>query len=309
MAPMEGVQRQHQRQHQHHHTRSPKLPGRARPPVHPVSHLDLPSPLHQARHSSLSHYEGLDFSSLRSDGDGGGDADTYTGEGGRPSIESVTRLRRKLRESLRLNALLHAEHDRNSKLLGDLRSLVGVGVSADVKVEGAGDEDEDATSSTATRPEIAQPGPLAFLREKASPLRDAGADTPLSTTTAFTLSQLQALRALSSSLRTMAPDLKPSGTDEEDDEEGHGDDGPAKRSWRRERLEYVESATRRHLEAVQGLELGRDGEVRDGEWQGEGRRLAGGEVEGLESVVALLSGENAGASSPNDVDEDRMDES
>ncbi|KLU93218.1 Mis12 domain-containing protein [Magnaporthiopsis poae ATCC 64411] len=87
-----------------------------------------------------------------------------------------------------------------------------------------------------------------------------------------------------------------------------------RRAWRTERLGYVEGAARKHLENVRGLDLGPGGEVRDGEWQGEGRSLARGEVEGLEKVVAALGG---GAGSTNQAqnpardgdDDDEMDES
>ena len=94
---------------------------------------------------------------------------------------------------------------------------------------------------------------------------------------------------------------------EAEEEGGEG----ARKSWRRERVEYVESATRRHLETVQGLELGKDGEVRDGEWQSEGRKLDKGEVEGLEGLVAALSGEGGPASAREGRagDDDAMDES
>ena len=71
------------------------------------------------------------------------------------------------------------------------------------------------------------------------------------------------------------------------------DESDTRKSWRRERLEYVETATRKHLENVRGLELGKNGEVRDGEWQGEGRGIAKEEVEGLERVVTFLSGNPA----------------
>jgi len=54
------------------------------------------------------------------------------------------------------------------------------------------------------------------------------------------------------------------------------------------------------LENVRGLELGEMGEVRDGEWQGEGRKLGKGEVDDLERVVGLV-GDNGGG--------DAMDES
>jgi kinetochore protein Mis12/MTW1 len=231
----------------------------------------------------LTHYEGLDFSAsdpAGEDGHGG------TTDSDKPTLESVGQLRRKLRESMRLNAMLHAEQERNARLLSDLRGLVGLGGDDANKVK-----DENADENSA--------GPFAFLHRQVAQLKDAGADTPLSTTTDFTLSQLQALRALSTSLRTMSPHLQPVSGDE-------GDSG--NRSWRRERLEYVEGATRRHLENVQGLELGKDGEVRDGEWQGEGRKLGKGEVEGLERVVAVLGGEGTAQNSTGD-DDDTMDES
>lgn len=229
----------------------------------------------------LSHYEGLDFSSEEETGQ---DANTNSDK---PTLESIGQLRRKLRESMRLNALLHAEQERNAKLLTDLRGLVGLGGDEGSKVK-----DEETQEKTS--------GPFAFLHQQVAQLKDAGADTPLSTTTDFTLLQLQALRALSTSLRTMSPHLLPTSGDE-------GDSGS--RSWRRERLDYVEGATRRHLENVQGLELGKDGEVRDGEWQGEGRRLGKGEVEGLERVVAVLGGEGPAASGSRGNDDDEMDES
>lgn len=63
------------------------------------------------------------------------------------------------------------------------------------------------------------------------------------------------------------------------------------KSWRRERLEYVEAQTRRLQTNARGLELGPQGDVRDGEWQEQGRRLAKGEVDALERIVALVGGE------------------
>lgn len=315
----------------------------------------------------LSHYEGLDFSSSAiptttntttttttntaaaenggedGDGNGNGNAEatavTVTAANpDLPTLEGINKLRRKLRESMRLNALLTAERARNERLLEDLRRVVGA-PSAGPAIK---NEPSSGNNSSSVPPEAATDGnnnnndtkqnnnnnnssPFGFLHKKGD-LTEAGPDTPLSTTTAFTLSQMEALRALSTSLRTMAPDLaaaattarttksqfrrrssrsrsrsrQPSSNDDDgDDDESDGEeDGEGrekkkkkKKSWRRERLEYVEGATRRHLETVQGLELGRDGEVRDGEWQGEGRTLARGEVEGLEKVVSLLGGE------------------
>ncbi|CRK22086.1 hypothetical protein BN1723_012565, partial [Verticillium longisporum] len=107
-----------------------------------------------------------------------------------------------------------------------------------------------------------------------------------------------ALRALSTSLTNLMPDLAGQGDENGDDDKRKG--------WRRERVEYVEVATRKHLENVRGLELGKNGEVRDGEWQGEGKKFAKGEVEGLENIAAALGGGSGEASSRK---EDEMDES
>ncbi|KAL0931935.1 mind kinetochore complex component [Colletotrichum truncatum] len=223
----------------------------------------------------LAHYDGLDFTA-------GAHEDA-------PTRESVEALRQKLQASQRLNVMLHAEQAKNAALLTKLKDLVGgkppgtrtsLG-AAEVKVESADDR-----------------APFQFLHNKGD-LTEGDAKTPITTTTAFNLSQLQALRALSTSLRNIMPDLKDPSSMEE---------GPEKnKSWRRERLEYVEGETRKHLETVRGLELGKDGEVRDGEWQGEGRKFAKGEVEGLESVVAALGGGVGG--SGEQADPDAMDES
>lgn len=224
----------------------------------------------------LGHYEGLNFDNLPAkapskDANGGAadddsmDVDTPD----RPTVESVNRLRRRLQASQKLNTMLHAEKARNDALLGELRSLVGrVGAGA-VK-----DEPQSQGGEAKPRP------PLAFLHDRGD-LTLADAKTPLTTTTAFSLSQLQALRSLSTSLSSILPSLQGGGGDE---------GGGARRTWRKERVEYVEGAARKHLEHVRGLELGSDGEVRDGEWQGEGRRFAGGEVAALEGVVNALAG-------------------
>ncbi|KAI1313624.1 Mis12 protein-domain-containing protein [Xylaria venustula] len=300
----------------------------------------------------LSHYEGLDFSSSASvrrrnnnnninnnnhDNDDGDNhaivpADT-------PTIESITALRRRLRESMRLNALLTAERARNDALLDDLRRIVGGDAASSalpqVKAEEASSPAQQRTDSTAevsTTTEKEKKSPFAFLHQKGDLASSGGgASAPLATTAAFTLSQMQALRALSTALSNALPDLKAStspagnGNEEGDEEEEQAGHSSRNRSWRRERAEYVEAATRRHLETMHGLELGRhgevrDGEVRDGEWQGPGRSLARGEVEGLERVVAMLGGDEHGngptpaaptssTSVPTDQDGERMDES
>ncbi|KAK1769150.1 Mis12 protein-domain-containing protein [Phialemonium atrogriseum] len=238
----------------------------------------------------LSHYNGLDFDAVaRRRGQGQGP----TKDSDSPSVDNVRRLRRRLQASQKLNGLLHAERARNDELLRELRSLVGTTTT--------GKADVDADAPAAPHP---HPPPLAFLRDQGA-LTEGDAETPLATTAAFTLSQLQALRALSTALRNVLPDLSGGGEEEDGGGGEGGSGGDRNKSWRRQRLEYVETATKRHLENVRGLELGRGGEVIDGEWQGEGRSVGRGEVEGLEKVVAILGpgpGHEAGKG-------DEMDES
>lgn len=236
----------------------------------------------------LGHYEGLSFDNLptktpdkgNNNDDGADSMDVDTPD--RPTVESVNRLRRRLQASQKLNTMLHAEKARNDALLGELRSLVGrVGAGAGAAVK------DESQAGGETKP------PLAFLHDRGD-LTLADANTPLTTTTAFSLSQLQALRALSTSLSSILPNLQGGG--------GGDEGGGARRTWRKERVEYVEGAARKHLEHVRGLELGRDGEVRDGEWQGEGKRFAGGEVAALEGVVNALAGSGGGGG------DEKMDE-
>jgi kinetochore protein Mis12/MTW1 len=222
----------------------------------------------------LGHYEGLDFDSLAKEGESGSD---------KPSIESVNGLRRKLLASQRLNAMLHAEKTKNEALLGELKGIVG-------RPATKRESDGLGAPSGEEGPEVKQeagkpdgPGSLAFLRNKGT-LTEGDSEKPLSTTTAFTLSQLQALRALSTSLRNIMPDLTDGSNGYDTGQSG----SEAGKSWRSERLEYVESATRKHLENVRGLELGKDGEVVDGEWQGEDRYIGPGEVASLEKVAAIF---------------------
>lgn len=59
-------------------------------------------------------------------------------------------------------------------------------------------------------------------------------------------------------------------------------------------MEYIEKQTKRHLERKRGLELGPQGEVVDGEWQGGGRALGSGEVRNLERVMGVVVGDGEG---------------
>ncbi|KAE8451199.1 hypothetical protein EG329_004363 [Mollisiaceae sp. DMI_Dod_QoI] len=196
----------------------------------------------------LSHYEGLSF----------------THDKDAPNTESVTLLRRKLRETQKLHVLLRAEKARNEATIKALKALV--------LNQAAKKEDVDGEMYPA----------FAFLQNKGELMGDG--KQPVTTTTEFTLSQVPGLKSLLDGLEPRLEELA----------SGKGKGGLVgedQKSWRRERLEFIEKETRRHMENVRGLELGELGEVRDGEWQGEGRKLGKGEVEDLERVVDMVGGD------------------
>lgn len=281
----------------------------------------------------LGHYEGLNFDNLPPStllGDDGiddknaaatkkdrdadeMDVDPPAGDDNPdiPTVYSVGRLRRRLQASQKLNTLLVAEKARNDALLGELRRIAGRAAATAIKPEpetgAAGAAAGAASAGDGGGGGGARP-PLAFLHDRGD-LTQADAATPLTTTTAFSLSQMQALRALSTSLSSILPDLRAAPATSGGEGEGEVPAGAAgaraggPRTWRKERVEYVESAARKHLESVRGLELGRDGEVRDGEWQGGGRSFGGGEVGALEGVVEMLD-EGRGGGDGGDGGED-----
>ncbi|KAM0256188.1 hypothetical protein ACHAQJ_005167 [Trichoderma viride] len=229
----------------------------------------------------LSHYHGLDFSTATGDDDD--DAAQQQQQNDKPTPESITALRRRLQASQKLNAVLESEKARNEALLRRLRSLLGVDGEG-TKTEEQHEMNQDGETTTATTTTM----PFTFLRDRGG-LEESGGEQPITTTTEFTLSQLQSLRALSGSLRKLLPELGlPVDASATATATGRGTTPST--SWRRERAEYIESSSRKYLETVAGLELGPEGDVRDGEWQGEGRGLNKGEVEGLEKVAAMLGG-------------------
>ena len=200
----------------------------------------------------------------------------FTLDADAPSSESITLQRRKLREVEKLHALLTAETTRNEATISSIKALLSTQVP---KTEPA----EDSKPS----------GPMfAFLQDKGDLKGDVS--HPISTTTSFALSQLPALKSLLGNLKPRLDALA-------SDSGKEGLVGEEEKSWKKERLEFVEKEARRHLENVRGLELGDMGEVRDGEWQGEGRKLGKGEVDDLEKVVGLVARDGGG--------DDAMDES
>ncbi|KJZ67913.1 hypothetical protein HIM_12698 [Hirsutella minnesotensis 3608] len=233
----------------------------------------------------LGHYDGLDLSSVFSRQQQQQDSDC-------PTLESVTALRRRLQASQRLHAALEVERLHNDELLRKLRALLGVKQTpGDAEAK---QEDDEAAEGQAD----AKASPFAFLHDKGN-LTESDSHKPITTTTEFALSQLAALRSLSTSLRTLLPEVGPgsasarakddAGADDDDDDDDDNT-APTNKSWRRERAEYVESSSRKYLERVGGLELDPLGEMRDGEWQGAGGRLAREEIEGLESVAIGMLG-------------------
>ncbi|KAK4230800.1 Mis12 protein-domain-containing protein [Podospora fimiseda] len=238
----------------------------------------------------LKHYEGLDFSEM---GDG-------------ISVEGVNELRRRMQSSLRLKTMLEAEKARNEGLLKEMRRLVGGG---GIKIEG--EKVEEGGKGKA----------FGFLLKELGLQGDK--ETPITTTGRFGVSQLEGLRGLSRELRGVMKEL---GKGEEDEEEEEEKD--EQKDWRRERLEYIEGATRKHLENVRGLELGENGEVKGDEedadvvivggGKGKKRFVSGGdgnnggikEVENLEKVVEILGIETPGKGKGREEEEgDAMDES
>lgn len=205
----------------------------------------------------LSHYDHLFLDSI--------------GREELPSTDTVNAARRRLQDSQRLNAVLRAEKSKNTELLARLRISVGNDVSTSMRSSLYGNHKAEIMESKA---------PLEFLHDNGD-LTDADAQTPITTTAAFTLSQMQTLRTLSNTLRSLIV-----GLESEIDAPEWNDQ--LKRGWRRERIEYVLGATRKYFESVRGLDLAESGLIRDGEWQGRGRSFAQLEVEGLERSMAVI---------------------
>lgn len=221
----------------------------------------------------LSHYEGLNF--IRSE-----DA---------PSVEEVREQRKRVVEAQRLQRLLMAEEARNAQIIAKLRALRGLRQ----KEKKRADKTEAEAEVKVKEEELPYPV-FAHLAEKGN-LDQGGASMPLSTTTRFALSQMPALNSLQSELQPMEAAL-----DIRKESGGSVEEGEESKTWRRERVEYIEKQKRRHFES-RGLELEENGEVRDGEWQGGGRKLGKGEVEELERVVGLMGGEREGKEEEKDV--------
>ncbi|KAL1901359.1 hypothetical protein Sste5346_001764 [Sporothrix stenoceras] len=244
----------------------------------------------------LAHYEGLDFEAATAEGNA---ADAGNGDAGEEDDASIAHLHRRLQASIKLGHLLDVEAQKNEAMLAKLRTL-------------AVPRTPESTPSAAS---------LAFLLDR-GPLTESDAAQPLTTTTAFALSQLPALRQLSSELRQKAPGLAAAvALDDEEKEAGDnsGSSGRAgdSKSWRRERLEYIEGSTRKHLERARGLNLGRNGEMR-GDASSSSQNNDGGsnmtvEPEALTNILNILrdnhGSKEAAAEDTSQPEDETMDES
>ncbi|KAK7213434.1 hypothetical protein V2G26_020612 [Clonostachys chloroleuca] len=91
----------------------------------------------------LAHYAGLDFPEEEQDPAASSD---------KPTLESITALRRRVQASQKLNVELRRQRDRNDALLRNLREVLGVGPDGvkreeDTSAEGAGARGSSQTAA------------------------------------------------------------------------------------------------------------------------------------------------------------------
>ena len=214
----------------------------------------------------LGHYEGIQLPTAR---------------GKMPTAEEVQQLQHKLRQTKKLNVALDATVQRNNAALEQLRALTQ-GAPAGMKMEQeSGEQSGGSGKSTYT---FLSNGDAAKSLGVGTGTNDPNNDGPLTTNTAFALSQLPALRSLLDELR---PKLGSTGDAQLAAAESHS---------ARERRLYLNNQTKKAVER-QGVQLATSAE-------GLGRRVQGDEVAALEGIVDALS---AGKKRDGDAD-DRMEE-
>ncbi|KAK8182907.1 putative MIND kinetochore complex component Mtw1 [Phyllosticta citribraziliensis] len=199
-----------------------------------------------------------------------------------PTPESVQALRQKVLETSKLQTALLVEKARNEALLTQLRSLLGAPTtkreptaSPRATDNGGSNRREENEGQASASLGFLSTGPAAQALGVSSTLATTEAGTaaarnnePLKTNTAFTLSQLPALRSLLEALRPKVAALGPSAAGGE---------------LSRERRDYIERQTRRLLER-RGVDV-KNGE---GSVEGMGRRIAPEEVRGMEEVASMV---------------------
>ncbi|KAI9764772.1 MAG: hypothetical protein M1840_008041 [Geoglossum simile] len=211
----------------------------------------------------LRHYEGLNF----------------TPSSDAPTRESIKLQRRKLLETQKLHVSLLRESTRNARLIAQLRSLLPV-AEGQTRPPAVVAEAGDSAGQVQQQP--APSNSFAFLTAHPAAIAlNVGASStstnhPITDTTSFTLSQLPHIQSLLATVRPSLATLR--------------NDDNADTNTPDNRRQYIEEQSKRHLQATQGLELGEQGEVRDGEWQGRGKRPGEGQVRDLEIIVGTLGG-------------------
>ncbi|KAJ6121141.1 hypothetical protein N7523_005421 [Penicillium sp. IBT 18751x] len=199
----------------------------------------------------LKHYQGLSF----------------TPSPNSPTPDTILAQREKLLETRKLNRSLKDECARNNAVISQLKSILST---------------VETAKSESAETKVAAPLDLSFLTSSpaARQLRvgvDAGANvrhTPLTTNTAFILSQLPALQATLQGLRPKLASLPGSGKAME------------AKSKRDERKAYIESRIRLHLERAGQLAMSDDGNP-----VVAGRRIDISEAHALENVANMLTQE------------------
>lgn len=184
----------------------------------------------------LGHYKDLDLS----------------GSEGAPKPEEVQLQRRKLQETMKLNAMLRAEKARNAAVLDQLHTLLGA------KSESAGEEQTAAES------------PFAFLGASSS----SPSGQPMTQNVKYALTHLPALRGLLAQLKDSLQTL-PNTRHQQEDED----------SREATRRRYLTSQSQRAMER-RGIETDTAAKTA----AVAGRKVQRDEVEGMEAVVQALGG-------------------
>ncbi|KAL4970287.1 MIND complex subunit MTW1 [Aspergillus stella-maris] len=191
-----------------------------------------------------------------------------------PTIDTILALRQKLQETKKLNQTLKQESARNEVIIAQLKAILSASQTSEEETK-----DENQPARTSENKGLS----LSFLTTSAvaQQLRVGVASgsnaqhTPLTTKTAFILSQLPALQALLTELRPKLAAMPKSGL--ANDKESKPD----------ERRDYIEGRIRLHLERSGQLPVGNDGHPAVG-----GRKLDISEAQALEAVAGMIMQEN-----------------
>ncbi|KAL4956008.1 Mis12 protein-domain-containing protein [Aspergillus filifer] len=191
-----------------------------------------------------------------------------------PTVDTILALRQKLQETKKLNRALKQESARNEVMIAQLKVILSASQTSEKETKGENQpapasENKGLSLSFLTTSAVAQQ-----LRVGVA----SGSNTqhtPLTTKTAFILSQLPALQALLTELRPKLAVMPKS--DLANDKESKPD----------ERRDYIESRIRLHLERSGQLPVGNDGNPTVG-----GRKRDISEAQALEAVASMITQEN-----------------